>query len=113
MRGWRAWSSDGTLVWWHSSADIDWSQLPEQIQIVKIYFDKEWKPGRPYTRMLDGCDWYYRAPDGSIEGVKSTDWDGYRPMPCGIPGYDIKRGTGVSDDMFARITSIAKSAQWP
>lgn len=112
VRAWRVWYSDGEFVWWHSSADLDWSQLPRTgVQIVKVFFDAEWKPGHPYTRQLDGCDWYYRAPDGSIEGVKSIDWKGYRPRPCGIPDDDIKRGTGVSVEMFAEITAIAAAAK--
>lgn len=109
VKAWRAWYSDGVLTWWYNSAQLPWSQLPpDQAQVIKLYYEQEWKPGHPYTRTLDGCDWYYMAPDGSIEGVKSVGWDDYRPRPCGVADELIKRGTAVPDAVFAEISELAR-----
>lgn len=106
MIKWGAWYEDA----FYSSDDCDWSELPDKVQIVKIIEEAEYSPGKHYSRTLDGKDWYYRAPDGRIEAVASVSWDGYRPKPCYVPEKDIKRGTGVDDATFVRLTEEAR--QW-
>lgn len=109
MLRWRVWYADKSF----SSFDTEWCSLPDGIQIVKVYYLKEWKPGRPYTQQLDGKDWYYLI-NGIIEGVPSIAWGEHRPPPCGVPLENIKRGTGVDDETFAHLTALAAEAKtWP
>ena len=109
IRGWRAWYVDAV----YSSAETRWEDLPDDgLQIVKIYEAEDYLPGFPYTRQLTGKDWYYIAPDGSIEGKASEGWDGWVPKPC--CASHIKRGTAVSDATFAQLNEQARVADtWP
>lgn len=114
MKGWRAWYSDGEHHVRYSSALLDFADLPDdEIQIVCVYLDDEVRPGLPYRRIIQGCDWIYRTRLGTIQGIRSTSWNGWEPRPD-VPEHEAKRGTAVPDPVFAYLMQLADEARtWP
>lgn len=96
MRGWKVWYANGSV---YSSKDYYWQDLPYKgVQAVVIYEDPP-----PYRTILTGGDWYYLSPKGWMEKVPSESWEYFRSIPCGVPHPLIKKGTGVSDEMYEAI----------
>lgn len=107
-----AWYASGELF---TSLETRWEDLPwDGLQAVKIFYTQEFLPGRPYTRTLDGKDWYYMTEEGAIEGIASVGWAGWVPAPTLVPENRVKRGTAVSDAEFARLSKVVNGVKtWP
>ena len=88
-RGWRVWWSDerlGPEVRVYDSRTDPWNSVPGRgIQVVAVYFQRDYAPGKPYRRLIHSCDYY--------EG-----W-----------GRRLT-GTLVTDDLFDRIMAEAEEA---
>lgn len=84
MLGWRAWYADGTM---YDSRETNWADLPpEGIQIVMIYEDKQFAPGRHYRRQFAEADWY-------------------------IADCSVKLGTVIEDESFNKIRDEARTME--
>ena len=101
IAGFKAWTADGQV---HVAARFD--QLPDdELQIINTYYAEEAAPGIPYRHTIDGCDWYFWNEETNlVDGVRSESFDGDdkpKPRP------DAKRGTGVDEFTFARLSAEA------
>ena len=105
---WRAWYAGGAS---YCSSGTSWDELPDDgvLGVVTI-FSKRAPNGARLKRMIDGRDWYWRAPglDGEpIYGFSDDDPDEIRDR---YPGAELKRGKWTSDPEMSRV--MAEMNAW-
>lgn len=106
MRGWRAWYTDGRTF---SSADTDWTDLPDTgVLGVVVYLDP------PYRKLVSGGDWYYLDSDHVPATVPThTEWGRWTDPPA-VPEVECKRGAAVTDDRWTAVEqAMMEATRWP
>ena len=67
VTGWRAWYDTGVV---YTSTTTSVTALPlTGIQVLALYFDQQWAPGKPYRRLLYGDDRYFLVHSGPNTGT--------------------------------------------
>lgn len=100
-RGSRVYTSERTV----------WEDLPgDGVLSIVLYFDEAAPSRDPLRRIMEGSDYYFRAPgeSGPIFGHSDETPESIRRR---YPGASIKRGQWTDDETMHRITQQARAAR--
>jgi hypothetical protein len=71
--GWKAWYPDAE----YSSRELDWPALaaarPRGLQVLVLYEDQEYAPGKPYRRQITNSRYIRWVDDADVEHWEEDD----------------------------------------
>lgn len=105
MRGWRAWYADRSV---YTSTETAWRDLPPEGMLGVVVY---WTP--PYKSVIQTRDWWWIDDDGAIQGVPTHPEWGRWAEPPDAPPEMVKKGAGVSGDIWRAVQAEMMESTWP
>lgn len=99
---WKVWYYGGAAF---CSDSVTWAELPDDgvLGIVTVFDERNPHNGERFRRVIDGRDWYWKAPGPEGEPIFGFSDDDPTEILDRYPGASLKRGKWTSDPEMSRV----------